>query len=367
MDAPVNQSAVVGSTPQIAPIAGNDSGGGKRGTQELVREYMASLKAEQPAAAPAQESRLEAESPAPLPQAELGANGTSNEAASPALDYVEVDGRKIPVDFSNREELKRIVKARYDHERGFRKMQVERDQSRTEMSKMQEELQKLKTNWSAMDKAFQEQGEEGLIDLLRGKPGAHQEWLKQKIDRHEFLRSATPAEKEALEARERESRYLRELEREREASKKFREDIEATREAAEVKQIQGVFDDAARKHGFSGKLGDAADEEFFDDMLFNQVKTNLAALDEKQLNPELIQKEFSEVAGKLRKRVSAQAEKQASKVLGEKKQAAAEAVQTAVRNSANPDSRGRQEAHDLVKSGSVAKLLSGWGKFGQYL
>lgn len=294
------------------------------------------------------------------PKAKLEAAKTSEKETITISD--EKGRRKVEIDWNNREELKRQLQLAH----GARKWQAERDQARQEAQQLKSKTEELSSNWNALETAFQKGGVEGVIDLLEGRQGAYNSWLKKQIDRHEFLRDATPEERAALEAREKADKSSRELERIRKENEEFRKQMVQEKEQAELKSLESRVHPVFDKYRFADKLGDANDEHMFDEMLWNSALKRLEPYEEQGLTitPDLIEREFRNVAIAIRKRIGLQAEKKAAKVVEQRKQEATENVQAKVRSGYKSEGGAAKEARDLIEGRNLTGLLKNWGKYG---
>lgn len=269
--------------------------------------------------------------------------------------------RKVEVDFSNRDEVKKYVQMAH----GARKWQAERDAAISGKKEVEGKYNEQKANWDILNKVFQEQGVEGLTDLLQGRKGAYQENLKKQMDRAKFLERASPEEVEALQAREEAQRNAREIQKIRKENEDFKKTISEKEERAELASLESRVNPVFDKYRFADKLGDADDEHMFDEMLWNSALKRLEPYEEKGLDitPELVEREFKAVSNSIRKRINLQSEKKASKVIAQKKNEATENVQAAVR-SGYRSGGVTKEATDLLNKGDLTGLLRGWGKYG---
>jgi hypothetical protein len=272
--------------------------------------------------------------------------------------------RKIEIDYSDKDQVKKFVQMAY----GARKWQAERDQARQETAKERAEKAELRSNWDTLENAFQKNGHAGVIDLLEGRQGAYKDYIKKEIDREHFLRTASPAEIEALEAKEARLQDNKELSRIRKENEDFRKQMQAEKENADLAALESRVNPTFDKHRFAGKLGDENDEEMFDEMLWNTAMKRLEPYEAKGLpiTAELADREFRAVAQSLRKRIGVQAERKASQVVEQKKQEATENVQAKVKSGYRSNSNSTaKEANDLINSNNLTGLLSGWGKYGK--
>lgn len=297
---------------------------------------------------------------------ETGAADPTAKSTAPAgKEYVTVTDdkgkRRVEVDFNNKDQLKKFVQMAH----GARKWQAERDQAITKAKEVETQYSSLKQNWDVLENAYQNGGVEALVDLLEGRQGAFNEWEKSRMDRADFLRKASPAEKELFETKERESLRQRELEKIRRENEEFKKSVQAEREAAELRSLESTVHPAFDRYRFADKLGDSDTEQMFDEMLWNSALKRLEPYEEKgiPLTADLVEKEFKTVAVALRKRINVQAEKKAAKAVEQKKQEATENVQAAV-SSGYRNSNLQKEASDMIRGGNLTGLLKQWNKYG---
>lgn len=268
--------------------------------------------------------------------------------------------RKIEIDYADREAIKKA----HLLASGARKWQADRDQAIQRMKQTESEVSEIRQNWSDLEKAYTEGGISGLVDRLEGN-GAWNGILQKALQKSEFLKNASPEEVEQFNIREELDRTKRDNDKIRKDNEKFKQQVTEEREQAETKELQSRIHPAFSKHRFEGKLGSAEDEHMFDEMLWNTAMKRLQPYEEQglDLSPELVEKEFSAVSRAIRKRISAQAEKKAERVVQQKKQEATENVQAKVMSGYKQGGKSK-EARDLIESGNLTGLLKGWGKYG---
>jgi hypothetical protein len=138
------------------------------------------------------------------------------------------------------------------------------------------------------------------------------------------------------------------------------------KETAELRSLESTVHPVFDRYRFADKLGDSDTEQMFDEMLWNAALKRLEPYEEKGLpiTADLVEREFKSVSTALRKRINLQAEKKAAKAVEQKKREATENVQAAVSNGYRSSSAAK-EAEDLIKSGNIAGLFKGWGKYGK--
>jgi hypothetical protein len=268
--------------------------------------------------------------------------------------------RKVEIDFSNKDQLRKYVQMAH----GARKWQAERDQARQQLTETKSQFEDLKGTWSSLEKAYQEEGIAGVIDLLQGEKGSHQTWVQKQMEREQFLAKASPEQRRLLEQQER----LEKLEREDSRRQKDYEEriqrMESEREQTELRSLESRINPVFDKYRFADKFGDAQTETLFDEMLWNSALKRLEPYEDKgiEITPELVDREFKAVATALRKRISVQAEKKAAKAVEQKKQEATENVQSATKAGYSTGGTAK-EAKDLLNKGDIAGIFKNWTKF----
>lgn len=292
------------------------------------------------------------------------------EDASPAVNtrekvsvFDDSGRREIEVDFADRETLKKYVQMAH----GARKWQADRDKTVEKLSQSQERLRKVEDNLKALDDAFQREGVEGVIDLLHGERGASKKWIESKVERADFLKYANPDQVRALETQEQFEKLQREMKLEQQRNQEYKKTIDAEREEATQRSLEAIIEPSFMKYGFTGKLGNSEDEDLFNKMLYRTVMDNLQSKDGENINSADIEGEFKKISESLSRRITAQAEKKASKIVDDKKKVATQAVQKTVKSNQSKDSAMEQEVGELLKNRDYTKLFSGIRKYNSFL
>lgn len=272
--------------------------------------------------------------------------------------------RKVEIDYTNRDQIKKA----HEIAAGSRKWQAERDAARAEIAPVRRQLEEMKSNWDTLETVHRQRGLEGVIDLLEGRQGAYQDYMKKAIDRQDFIRRASPQELEALQHKESAESSTRQLEQIRKENEEFRKQMSAEKESAELRSLESRVHPAFDKYRFADKLGDPADEAMFDQMLWRTAMDRLDPYEDQYGNAipqEIIEKEFRAVSASLRKRINVQADKKASQVVEQKKREATENVQTKVQSGYKTGS-AQAEAQKLMNQGAggIAKIIQNMTKYG---
>jgi hypothetical protein len=271
--------------------------------------------------------------------------------------------RKVEIDYSNREQIKKMAAAAA----GMRKFQAERDREIGSRRELEAKLKERESDWSRLEEAFSK-GHEHLIDTLSGRQGAFQELINKEIERREFLKNASPEELQAMKAQEQADLTRKELDKIRKENEEFKAKVQQEREQAELKSMESKVHPVFEKYRFADRLGSAQDEHLFDEMLWNSSLKRLEQYEEKglDLSPELIEKEFRAVATALRNRIGVQAQKKASQVVAQKKQEAIENVQSKVKSS-SANSSDAEKLRQAIASGDTGSIFKNWSTFSKVL
>jgi len=324
-------------------------------------------------AAPAETSILDALAPAEENETQTDLPAT--DAAKAAKAQATTDGqkefifvtdeagkrRKVEIDYNDRASVKKAFELMH----GARKWQAERDRAIQQQKEASEKAAKLDKLWTAMERAYEEGGELGVLDLIGGRQGAAQDFLKKQYERQKFLETASDQEIAQLEGRERLERLERELAKERKSKQEWEQKMASERETAELRSLESRVHPAFEKYRFDGKLGSAEEEWMFDEMLWNTTMKRLEPYEAKgeEITRELVEREFRTVSSALRKRITGVAEKTATKVVEQKKQDALTGAQTASQNAYKKGGLAK-EASDLLRSGNLRGLFQNWSKLG---
>lgn len=285
------------------------------------------------------------------------------QAANPDKKRLAVDKGKnfIDVDYSDR----KAIDDAFLRAHGMRKFQAERDQAIKARKELEGQYTPLKSNWESLETAWKKGGVEGLVDLLEGQQGAYKSHLSREVERAEFLRKATPEQRQALDYQDKQQAAEREAQQLRAENEEFKKRVESERETSEMRALEGKIHPAFDRHRFSGKMGNADDEQVFDSALWQLALKRLEPYEEQGLDitGELVEREFRSVAATLRKRIGAQAEKAVARTMDKKKQEATENAQ-AKAMSGFRGNKLAEEASDKIRGGDLTGLLRNWGKYG---
>lgn len=282
---------------------------------------------------------------------------------------------EVEVDFSNREAIRKYVSDAHNFQSGFRKMQVERDQALKQLTNERTQIAPSKKAFDALEQAYSQRGVEGVIDLIDAKNGGFKAWERKTLEKNEFLRTATPSEREAFDARERADRYQRDMERMKTENDERWRKVETERDESEVMSMQSEVNPIFNRYNFTGKLGDKSDETYWNNVLWDQTMKSLSEefgesgkSANKDISPETFEDEFRVHAAQIRKQLNVQVDKTVNKVVQQRKREAAENVQARVKSGYTSNMSGAREAMNKeLSSGNLSSVIANWKKFGSLL
>ena len=315
--------------------------------------YLQSLeKPEEGPAAEAQPSNSEAE------VEDSSAATEQTQSSAPVTEEIFVtleDGRraKIVADYSDKAKIRKA----YEMAAGMRKFQAERDKAREATKALEQQTSELKGTWEKLENAYQNGGIEGLIDLLEGKTGAHKAYLAKQFELERQKEAMSPAERAKFELQQ----QMEMDRRERAASERIRqkqmEEMQAKLAEADEKETRALITPSFEKYRFKGKLGDEVAEHHFDQAIWMQALTNLEQLDDSQITPEAIDREFSRVSQAFSRAAKTQATKATKQAVETKKRTAKEQAAVTAMQGMNKDTR-EQSLTKRLWAGDTAGVLA---------
>lgn len=267
--------------------------------------------------------------------------------------------RKVKVDFSDRDKLKKLVAQSY----GMRKFQKERDDALKNLKELQASKEELESTWSNLQEVYERQGVQGLVNLVAGEPNAYESHLQQQLERAQAKAKASPEQLKQIEALERAEQATRENELFKRKLEE-REALEAQRrEAMEVEALQTKLNAPFAKYAFTGKLGDSALEQQYNEALWNLATNRLRQLPEDaELTDQILDRTFREVALNFNKAVTKQVKEKTAKTAQRQKDKAATRVAAKAR-AGIPQVNAADSFKNDIKTGNwgqaLAQVMSG--------
>ncbi len=268
-----------------------------------------------------------------------------------------VEGRKqkLKIDYSDRKAIKQaFVKAA-----GMRKFQAERDATLKTHQTLQKEHDGLKSDFQKIEKAFEEHGAKGIVELLGGEE-AWKQAVDDELSHRDYVNNLSADEKYQLEMKKRDEQYQKQLEAEKSKREEFQKQIEEKEAQASLKELESKLHPAFDRYRFAGKLGDTSTENLYDEAIWTKVKQRLGEYPETlELSQAAIDKEFRTVANMFRKHIKAQTEKQVKKTVEKKKTETAQRAQVAAKKGLSGSTQQRKILESL-RDGNLGDALSLW-------
>lgn len=282
------------------------------------------------------------------------------EAPNPNVEEVivtdESGKKRIKVDFSDREKLKKYVSAAA----GMRKFQAERDQLKSKLGQLEPEYQELKAGWSEMESAFSKGGIEGIINLLTNDPQGAEKYYAQKRQREQARENATPEQIARMDLEEKYHREQKEREKLQAEMEAYLKESRNNKDVAELRSLEAQLAPAFDKYRFAGKLGDPRIEKRYDNAVWNEVIEQLKQLpDDAELSQATVERAFRDVSSDFRRAISTKVSENTKKVIAAKKMTAQEkATAATVRAPSKPSGQIAELDQDISSSGFKGTLES---------
>jgi hypothetical protein len=262
----------------------------------------------------------------------------------------ETGRKKLMIDFSDKEQLKKYVQMAH----GGRKWKSDKD-------KAESELKKLQSDWQSLESVYSDKGIEGLVNFLAKDEQAYSKHLNAQLERAKFKEKASPAQIEQLELMEK----LERAEKERaKLEKQLKDDLDkrqAEREQSEKQALEAKLHPVFDKYRFAGKLGNEEAEEEFDKAVWTRAISSLQTV-EGELTPAVVDNAFKKASGLYRDYLNKQAEAGVKKAIETKKVQAQQAVVGRAMKplqQKNSDDDLRKEIAGGGLAGALERMLTG--------
>lgn len=272
------------------------------------------------------------------------------------IEYVPANGKKVKVDFKNRDHIKKT----YALAALARPMQARADKAVAELESLKSETAEDTEILNRLDELVEAGDDEGIYRLVTGGKNLV-DLFGQWQEEQGKLAEMSPEELEAYKDRQEVERRKQELAR-REAAIEARErDAESKLSKSELQEQQSWVNSAFNKQRFAGTLGDKSREQRLDNMVFNSVKATLSSME--AVSPEVIndviKHEFDAIRGTLDKTV----EKKASKVIKKVKNKATREAQEAATGKKSKKPKEEEINPDDLLSGSLEDIMENMTKY----
>lgn len=271
--------------------------------------------------------------------------------------------RKIKLDYSDKDSIKKYVQLAH----GARKWQAERDQARTELGTVKQELESTKKDWDLLEGLYQKGGIKAIADRL--EPGQWDQIINDAIAERERLANMDPSERRELEFQQYQEQQAR---RERELESKYKqqlEQLEQVKAETMTKDIVAKASGALGKYGFEGKLGNPDLEYELNDRVWSKALQTLEQLPEDvEITQAMIDREFRNQSIRQQKLFNLQSTSTTKKAVSKAKEKA-QSKAKAIAHTPKAATADRDKFRQEVRSGDWREALNTFvnGKLQQWL
>ena len=288
---------------------------------------------------------------------ETEVDDSEGDEQSADIEYIKADGKKIKVDYTDRERIKKV----HQMAAGMRKFQSERDSAIKERDELKPKYDELKGLFDKADNFIENQDDDGLFHLITGGKEL-EKIVEARVAERDEMSKLSPQELEAYTNKRVQDKRLAEIERKEKALAKREEEADAKLDTSEKTRQQTMVETVFNEYRFAGQFGDdeksLARENEADTMLWNAIDSDLQGYDKVDL--ELIRKVVKTKSDSLRSLIDVQANKKVNSQIKKKKNTAKKEVQKAV---FDKDATKKKELQSQIKNrdytGSLQNLLSG--------
>lgn len=253
----------------------------------------------------------------------------SEEEAPPSVITVEADGKKVTIDFNNRDHITRVyqkyvAQARYLKERDEYKSQLEEIRSpESQYSKNQEMIELLNTN-------IEDPAE--MYRLFTGGKDLKELFKTWQQEEDNFALFSESEKKSYLDAKRIEARE-KELARKEAAITRKLEESEDKKSKAELAEQQALVTSSFEQYRFN-EVSDPDEAHKLDQRLWNDIRARLSAYED--LNKEIVAREIKDASEELRSLLGRRARVEEKKTSTQKKVEAKKSAAKAATQAAAP-------------------------------
>jgi len=277
------------------------------------------------------------------------------------VEYITAGGKKIKVDFANKDEIRKAFKMAA----GMRKAFADRDKLAKDHEALKTQHAETKKMWDTLESLYATKGIDGVISALTNGSQTLDTIYEQRKAKEKLRAEASPTELAAMDLQERLEAERRDKEKLKKEWEEFRTSVSKEREEANLKSLESRIHPVFDEFRFDGKLGDADAEATLDEALWGQALKRLEAYpDDVELTPEIVRKEFRTVSNNMSKVMKIQAEKKADSIVQNRKVKAKENAQLETAKGYQASSK-QEDAAKKIRSGDLKGILSDWGSFGE--
>lgn len=259
--------------------------------------------------------------------------------------------KKVKIDFTNRAHIEQT----YARAAGLvPKYQRERDLAKKELSSYLEETTPKLEVLNDLQSAWSEDGIRGVIDLLAGDESQAEEFIDSLLEERDWLKKASPTEKELWEAKQLAKKAEKEKQELLERQQKREQEAEEKAQKAEEAEIRSQLNSSFDKWRFAGRMKDADAAKRFDKIIWREAMEALDGIESEQgRRPTKAEtdKVFKESAEFVRKYIRQEAEQTAAKTEKKRKTTAQKKVAAKAKAGNKKANQTADAREDIAKNG----------------
>lgn len=278
---------------------------------------------------------------------ELDSDEEDSQSSEADIEYIKANGKKIKVDFNDREQIKRVTALAA----GARQWQVERDNLQKQFDGLNEEHGKLKEVMDYLEE--NKDDHEKVFEAVTGM--SLEEKFQQWASEQNMINTMSESEKELYLSNVDHQKRMKEVERREAALKAKLDQIEAEKEKTERAKQASIANPIFFKYNFDNELGDANLEHRLNRTLWNEAKHELAQLDE--VTPDAVEEAFQRISNQLRAGFAKSSSKVEQKATAKRRKVVKEKAQ---KMAIKPEKSNKQkELDEKLRKGDIAGILAG--------
>ena len=249
------------------------------------------------------------------------ASEEESEPALPSVEYVKADGKKVKIDYEDREHIKRV----YQKYAAQTRYQTERDNYKTQLEDLKAEHSKQSEMISLLNENIEDPAE--MYRLFTGGKDIKEQFREWQKEEDNFALLSKAEQKAYLNAKAIEAKQKELDKREAAMNRKVQESTELE-DRAKLEQQQALVTSSFEQYRFN-EVTDPDEAYKLDKRLWNDIKSRLSEYE--TINKEIIAKEMKDAADELRgllgRRARVEKKEEVKKQKKVAKKAAAKAVE----------------------------------------
>lgn len=277
-------------------------------------------------------------------------------AAEEWFDF-KANGKGVRFNLADKEAIKKILPLAH----GARQWQAERDSWKNKHGEIEKPYNDLKSNWDKLEAAYKQDGVDGILDILGGKPGYAKEYMERKYAERLQYEKAPEHERSRIDYENRIAELDRQTKRQAEEASQWKAQFQQRQEAEQEAQVIADLRPHYNEFRFDGKLRNSEMEKEYNNILWDKASEGLAKAAEagQPLTQSLIRSEFKKVHDRYANVLKINQEEATAKAIQSTKTAAKKNLASQVRSETTSSAASGNKGKTASSS---ASLSSQWAK-----